>query len=333
MHDRTEDAATPQVGERGSSVWRSLAAILATFVILWFSLTTATSATIGALFAVGFAGFAAPVIVAVLAAAVTTFVVRSLTQQLRPFSAVGVTVMAVGIQTAWYFDAGELPIWWVQPGFELTHVISAAVAATALGIALGPLWLRLVGAVAAVGALVLLASLLAPDPPPVVEDTAQQQIDANYEYYIEQGIFPYTTDAPGSEVVGVFDYGPKSVLITTASGGVVEIITDRTPTVDKFEAWPCWFISDPNMGLEDTDVLADYSEWCAADAAGWTRVDGLGRALPMDGGLVAVKSADQYLIGLSEGTRPGIAAEVDAIASSLRMMTEAEVRAAPPLAR
>jgi hypothetical protein len=317
------------IGAPGVIVVRSMVAITATALVLWLAQSVWTWAIVITLFGQLW-GLLVLAIAVTLTGVVVAAILRVCTGRHHILGAVVVTISTAVLLAVALVRYGTIPMIWVQPGFELVHLLVSVIAAPILGLFLGPRWLRVVGAAALAGWLAFAIWFAPPTTPSQddqLHDQQQQQADANFEYYIENGVFPLVADLPGGTIVGhVPDGGPPRTLVLTADGGVVEIAFDSTPLETKTEIWPCWSIAEPNMGLEETDMLEDYAGWCVKDEAGWVRTDGTGVARIYEGGLVAVKAATEQNVDLAGGERPGTPTEVAEALAVLRPMTEDEVR-------
>lgn len=311
---------------------RSILAIAATSVILWIMLNVAFSGVVGLLFG-QWLGLAAMAVAVVLGCVAIARLLRILTGKRGVAAAMTVTLTAIVSLVVAFVGFGTVPMIWVQPGFELVHVLVAVPAALIVGLFTGPLALRLLGLV---GALALIAGgawLIAPDVaqelgPSQGEVQAQQQAERNFEAFIANGVYPYVADIPQGSIWGyVQDGGPFRTLTTTDGGGVLEVVHDPEPIDHNPEIAPCWYLAQPDMGLESTDALADYANWCTKDADVWLLTDGTGFAwMNEDGGLIAVRAAVEQNVKLADGERPANATEVAQASDAVRPMTEQEAR-------
>lgn len=302
-------------------------AIALTAVVLLVGLQMVLGGAVVLMFG-GLLGLAFLILVPIGVAAAISVILYLCTGRKHIGASVTVTLIAFVSLGIAFFSFGTVPMIWVQPGFELVYVLIAVPSALCLGLFLGTWPLRAIGA----AGLVLLTAgavwVTAPEPVPDVASEAQLQEDANFEAYVASGLFPMVADVPGGTIGGVVpDGGPPRTLSVTADGGVVEVVIDRYPITTNPSTVPCRYLSDTSRILDETDTLEEYADWCVADGDIWRLTDGTGYAR-MDGdSLVAVRSAIPQNVRTDEGERPANPAEVLEAWNSLRMMTEAEVRA------
>ncbi|MCP2030732.1 hypothetical protein L1277_000796 [Okibacterium sp. HSC-33S16] len=289
----------------------------------------------------GWAGLPLLIIAPVLAVILISIIVSVCTGRRNipgamPAATVVTFIAFVGLGIA-LFDFGTVPMIWVEPGFELVHVLVAVPAALTLGLFLVTWRLRVVGVVGIallIGVLVVITtsngqhvSSWQAEREALDAQQAAAQEDANFEAYIQSGTFPIVADLPGGTIFGVVsDGGPPRTLSTTVDGGVVEVVIDRNPIPTNPETTPCWYISAPNMGLEPTDTMQDYAAWCVQEGGLWRLTDGTGYARMEGDSVIATTSASTENVHLAGGARPASPEEVLEAWDSLRLMTEAEVR-------
>jgi len=305
---------------------RAALAMGLTAVILVMALSAGMGGAIAAMFG-GPLGLLVPVVVMAVAVVLISLVVSAVTGRRRIGAAVVVTVVAfvaLGVAVAGF---GTVPMLWVQPGFELVYLLIAVPSALMLGLFLGTWRLRAVGIV---GVALLVAGAMwvsVPEPQPAGPSADQLQRDANFEAYIDSGAFPMVADLPGGTIAGVVaDGGPARSLVVTARGGVVEVVIDRNPITANPDTAPCWYLAEPDMGLEETDTIDDYAAWCVRDGDEWRLTDGTGFARMENTSLIAAKSAISQNVRADAGERAADASEVLDAWRSLRVMTEAEAR-------
>lgn len=306
---------------------RLVAAIGATALVLWVALTIGGHAFVVLAFG-GMIGLAVLAVAVVVAGAAVAAVVFAFTGRRRIGAAITVTLLAFVATAVCIVGFGSIPMIWV--GFELAHLIVAVESALVLGMFLEPLWLRLVGAMSLVALMVAGAVLLAPEEPtstPEADTVADaQQIEADYESFLENGPFPMVADLPGATIVDLpDDSGSLRTLMITEGGGVLEILRQqREPT--EPDIFPCWTLTRDDPPLHPGDALADYASWCVKEGDLWRMVDGTGLASRDDGDLVALRAAFDADVAVAGGSRPANAEEIAAAWAALRPMTEAEVR-------
>ena len=331
MTTSTDGHVEPVASGSPRTLLRAGIAMGLTAIILLVALNVGMVGVVAALFG-GVFGLLVLLIVMAVAVVLITLIVSALTGRRRVRAAIVVTVVAFVAWGIAVFGFGTVPMLWVDPGFELVHVLIAVPSALMLGLFL-PTWqIRIVGGI---GVALLVAGVVwvsVPEPQAGGPSQDQQQIDANFEAFIDSGAFPMVADIPGGTIAGVVDDGgPARTLTVTADGGVVEVVIDRQPITANPDTAPCWYLSAPDMGLEDTDTMEDYAAWCVRDQDVWRLTDGTGYARMDGGSLVAARSAISQNVRAGAGERAADAAEVLEAWNSLRLMTEAEVREHRPL--
>lgn len=306
----------------------TLLALVLAALVLWAAVFFGAASFV----AIAFGGLLGLVFLAVVFAGAVVGIAaltRALTGRMRWGAAVTVVTIAAvgfGISLAHF---GTIPMIWIpQPGFELMYPIIAIAAALVLGLFLGPLPLRVVGALAAVGIIVVAVLAFQPEQPAVDPDAAASPEEqfAAYRQLYESAL---VSGVPGSSAVR-FDSlggpGPISWNLTTG-GGVVQVArVTADPASEIAELMPCWMLAHPNMDLQSTDSPSDYASWCVPDAEGWARTDGLGFARQTGDVLIAVTGAEPTETQIAGGTRPATADEVRAALESLRPPTVDELR-------
>jgi hypothetical protein len=319
---------------------RSGIALVLTALVLWASLDFGLRSAVVLLF-VGWAGLPI-VIIAPTGAVILISIIISICTGRRNIpaampAALVVTFAAfVGVGIA-LFDFGTVPMIWVQPGFELVYPLIAVSAALILGLFLGLWKVRVVGMIGIALLIGVVGVITTSNGPPVSSlqaerealgaQQAAEQEQANFEAYLASGTFPMVADLPGGTISGVVpDGGPPRTLSTTADGGVVEVVIDQKPNSANPDIDPCWSLAGPDMGLEHTDTIQDYADWCVQEGALWRLTDGTGYARMEGDSVIAVRSASTENVKKADGKRPANAKEVLEAWNSLRMMTEAEVR-------
>jgi hypothetical protein len=306
---------------------RLIAAIGATALLLWVALTIGGQAAVVLMFG-GLVGLAVLAIAVAAACATVAVVLAALTGRRRIGAAVTVTLLAFVATGVGIVGFGSIPMIWV--GFELVHLIVAVGSALVLGLFLEPLWLRIVGAASLVALIVAGAVLLAPEErvtePEPDPAAAAQQIEADYQSFLENGPYPMVADLPGATIVDLpDDSGYLRTLMITEGGGVLEIVrSQREPT--ESDIFPCWTLTRDDPPLHPADTLADYASWCVKEGALWRMVDGTGIASREDGDLIALRAAFDSDVTVAGGSRPANAEEIAAAWATLRPMTELEVR-------
>jgi hypothetical protein len=294
-------------------------------------LTVALNIGLGGLVAFAFGGVAGLVIsivVLVVAIGLIATVMSLVTAPHRIWAAVCATMVAFVALGIAVFGFGSVPMVWVSPGIDLVTVLIAIPSALTLGLFVSSWRARIVGLVGGVALVLGAVWVAAPEPAPTGPSQAELQIDANFEGYVSNGEFPLIADLPGASLIDV-SLDPAQSTIETADGGVIGIVIDRHPLMPlNPDIGPCWYILDVTAGIEvaETDTLEDYASWCVLDQGVWRLVDGTGYARIENGGVIAVSPAATALVQPAEGQRPPNAEGVLEAWTSLRPMTEAEVR-------
>lgn len=315
----------------GSGYGRSLLAIAGAIVVLWAGIYVGVQAFILALF--GRLAFlvAIPLALAAAAAAIAYFGKRATGRRHIGAGVIVTLIAAVALGFAMaHYDT--IPMVWVWPGIELAYVLIALGSGLALGLFLGPAWIRVAGAAAVAGLVAGLVVIQEPESPLADPDRPMTVVE-QYEQFAALNADALVSGVDGYAVARV-EAQPGAGVFTwmrTPAGGVVSI--ENVPDYfaqDRGPLGPCWSLADPNLSLdlEPTDSVDDYASWCVADAEGWTLTDGTGFTRAWDGGLVIVKGADHFGVVAAGGGQPAVAEEVAAAVASLRPITGEEMRLA-----
>ena len=326
-----DDAAAMEMARRAHpGAARSLLLIAATAGVLWAGLYVGVGLFLGVAFG-AYSMLASIAIVLALVVAALAVITRDGAGRPRVLAAFTVTFTAVASQVVALVYFGEIPMIWVKPGFELVFPVVAVASALVLGLFLGPRWVRVAGAVAAAAIVGCAFAVLRPEPP-AIDPHAVLSEEEQFAQFRDLAAGALVSDAAGSTVVYVDGTTGPGILavILTADGGVVEISHDPPypPDGEWAAVYPCWSLSHGDMGLEPTDAIEDYADWCVPDDDGWARTDGTGYARTRDDGNVTVMSAYDFYVGLVGGQRPATAAEVVAALANLRLITDEEMRVA-----
>jgi hypothetical protein len=307
-------------------------AILAAAFILWISLTLALGLGISSLFAAGPVGLLALPVVFTLTVVAITFALRALLGRHHVLAALCATGAAWIALLVVFFRAATIPILWVQPGFELTHVLIALPAAAMVGLFFDSVGFRIGGGIA-VAALVAVTLLIpgraAPpqaDPFPTLEEreaARESEIDA----FLADGAYALVPDLEGYELTSLsLGWGSSTTMVRTPSDGEVRI---SVQTGEPADYYPCLAMVAPYVDIASTPTLESFASWCYQDDLGWHRVDNVGEAFIRDGRLIIVVA--------TFGPSPDVAdqavahatgVDIDAVVAALRPMTDAEVRQA-----
>lgn len=295
--------------------------------VLWAGLYVGMSALMAVLFG-AIVGLVGIVIVMALVVAVLATIIKAATGSRRVGAAIAVTLFAGVAQAAALAHFGQIPMMWVQPGLDLVYPVVALFGAVALGLFLGPWWVRAAGAVAALAMVVGVGAVLRPEHP--VNDL--NRVRSEEEQFADFSALNSETlvsDAPGFEAVLVQRNDGYTAWERTPGGGVVQISFLSELWGDQGEpSYQCWILVGWGSGLESTDPVEDYAPWCVADGDGWARSDGLGLSRLRDGGFVYVLSSESYDVPLAQGSRRATAEEVALALATLRPITEDEMRVA-----
>lgn len=326
------------VGDRPSRGPVALALVSAV-AVHWVALYVAPVGLIAAGYGVA-VGLVVPIIVWTVAAVVLTLIASSFTGNrhagaatLSVFSAAMMLVMALA-------HDGTLPMLGAPAlRMDLVHPVIAIVATLVWGAFIGPVVLRVLGALVGAALIALAFTVFAPDPSPYEELTRTPTPEEAFARYSDGVSDELSTDAPGMTLAQIDGSGS---LVVTANGGVAHIRLDDNLPDGLTDRYPCWYIAEPNDGVETPEwdepelTAADYSESCVKDADGWRRTDDLAFAHRWGNGFVFVESVDgSFITGFgydavraAGGSRPANADEVAAILAGLRPINDDEIRAA-----
>jgi hypothetical protein len=313
---------------RRLSAGRALAAIGGTTL----ALTIAQVCGFGAFIVLAFGspiGFAILAVVFLVTCSVVVGVLKLATGRAHVVAAAFVTVATAVMLVAAVAWFGSTPMIWVWPSFDLAYLLIASTASLMLGLFIGPLWLRIVGAgvlCAVVVAIVWNSVATRTTEQARVDDVAQAQRDANFEAFLASGVHPMVPAIPGAQIARIVaDGGPAQSWTVTADGGVVRVDVNQV-SPEMADAHPCWWLAAPNTPLEMTDTLEGYADFCVRDADGWARPDGTGVVRIEGDRMIAVVGAHDEYLDLPGASRAADAGEVAAAAGSLRELSEAELR-------
>ncbi|CAN7479312.1 hypothetical protein LJR042_003198 [Microbacterium maritypicum] len=156
----------------------------------------------------------------------------------------------------------------------LLHVAVCALAALTLGIFLGPMPLRVAGAVSAAALVAVLALVPTPTETAAV-DRANAEADRSAEVkasWIRSGKFPLVTDLAGWSNVEVRATGTDAATWVRSDTGSVARIIIQWNAVDPDPLAPCNFIGGP--GREWDRGPDQLPSWCVRTGDQWSRSDG-----------------------------------------------------------
>lgn len=310
---------------------RIAAAVAGVAAILWVAQSVAVTAFVIAAFG-GPAGLVPLVVVFALAWFAVAGALKLATRRWHVVLA-GAAVVATTVALFLAVTARGIPIVWIAlpgaGGVELAYPVIAAGVALWVGLLLGPRWSRVLAALLAVAAIAWIAWTGVQERAAEAaarDSVADAQREANFEYFLDEGVHPMTSDLAGSDVLAVTASGSTgTTTLVTAEGGVVAISVAAVPA-DMGDGGPCLWLASPADAYEPDAGLEEYSDFCVRDTEGWRRPDGTGVARIEGDRLVAVVAQVPDSAAPSEATRAGNAGEVAAVASELRTFTEDELR-------
>ena len=306
---------------------RSLLAMGIATGVLWAGIYVGMAAFIGVLYG---ALWALVIVVAVVAGVVAVLAALARAATGRQGWGAGITValfalVAMGVALA---EFSTIPMIWVKPGLELVYPVIAITSALVFGLFLGPVWIRVVGAFAALGVAVGSVLVLKPEPTAIDLNAPMSEAEqfAAFRDLTERAL---VSDAPGSTVARVDAPWGVVALELTEDGGVVEIYRDVYASgADIGTGDACGYLSYQYINVGSTDSTEHYADWCAADDAGWARTDGRGYVRVLDGTVVVVRSASDSDVQSAGGQRVATPSEVAQALATLRPVTDDELRAA-----
>lgn len=263
-----------------------------------------------------------------------------------PVAAVGLTAALVGLSRAllgrrsilgsasvtlllaaigaYGFASGILsPLGW---GTDVPlHLLVCSLCAIALGAFLPPWQLRVVGIAATVAVVALIASI--PTSAAIAEaerlEREAQQRQDSIEHLLERGARPVVTELEGWSHPRIHPTGDWATTWARNSAGAVATILvaadDGRPVVGDW----CHYLTRPG---DAAPAGPDASpEWCVPTDTGWTRSDGTATVFHDADRLIAIRPADQNIAAQAGGTRSATAADIAALAGSLRPMSDSEL--------
>lgn len=299
----------------------------AAFGALWAGVYVGMSAFVAVLFG-GFVGLAGVAIVMVVVVAVLAGIAKAATGRRRVGAAIVVTLFAGAAQAGALAHFGEIPMMWVRPGLDLVYPVVALCGAFVFGAFLGPRWVRVASAAAALATAVAAVSVLGAGSAEFDLGNGSSP-EEQFARFKLRNSGTLVAEAQGFEVVRVHRAGAYTAWERTPGGGVVEIAYyDRPPEADVAAVYPCWTLRYGQMGLDSTAKVEDFADWCVPDDEGWTRTDGTGFARLRGDVYVTVKSADDVNVQFAGASRTASPAEVALALAALRPITEEEMRVA-----
>lgn len=265
-----------------------------------------------------------PVVAVMLMLSISGFS-RAVTGRWHVLGAVTATIAlagagAYGLLTGVLEPLFTQPEWW-------PHVLVCFLSAGLLGLFLGPVVVRIVGAISAI-ALIATLVLLPTSADKAAEQHAQNQqqlADEQRDYFLAEGTHPVVTDLVGwANPLVRATGGDAMTWVVSDDGAVADIlVTGHVNEATMYPMAPCTWIQ--RQGDFGTSVNGALPDWCVKTEAGWARADGTGASFVQDGNLIAVNIGDDFDIRDTGGTRPATPEEISALVSSLRPMTDAEI--------
>ncbi|WP_345800426.1 hypothetical protein AAIB33_13225 [Microbacterium sp. AZCO] len=319
--------ADVEVPSRAVSPWRpsagrSLAVIGITAALMLVADAVVSQLVVFAMF-LGVTPLVGIPFVAVLLIVAIALVGKKLTGKAPVAGAIVVTMLLSALGAYGFLNGILAPI---TLGGSPVHFLTVALSAVALGLFLGPLMLRLLGAAAAVSAVVL------PAVQPTSADRARAQSEAaaaerdaeNLHYFLTEGTFPVVTDLDGWRNARVRATGAAAdTWLVSDAGAVATVYASGPVDGSAIGTAACGFLIRP--GEADSPTPDAYPDWCVQTDEGWSRSDGTAVAYVIDDDFVVLDIADDVEVGELDGTRPASAADIEHLAGTLRPMTRAEV--------
>ncbi|MFG6445850.1 hypothetical protein ACFXQA_11335 [Microbacterium sp. P07] len=314
---------------------RSLVTIAVVAACIGIGIQLSFLAFVMAIFS-GLVGLVFIPVILFLVSLATVAAVRTIFGRGRALGTLSVVALAAVLTVTAALRLNAPPIEWTWLPLLANPIVAiAAISAASLGLFLRPWWIRVIGGVAAAGALTFLfvpaiqeaweAQLAAgvQQQADAAEDQRMAEKDAAFETYLAESQHPAVPDLPGLTVWEV-NAGPEYTItsVSAPSGGSLEIWVNATGTHETNEASPCWLmLPDPGKGFNMEETLDDYAYFCVRDERGWSRIDGTAAARVFDGKLVTV---------LPSGTNgvPPSPDEIEQAISAIRFMDDEEFRAA-----
>ena len=216
-------------------------------------------------------------------------------------------------------------------GFSTVPIIAGVFSALAAGLAMPRRWARVLGAIALIGAISVIAV------PVALADAARQReadaaaqvaADAALEQRVAGSTLPAIATAPGWSVWDVQPSDYVSIAhVVTADGGALRIDTVGESADTGRDALGCWMLVG-DLGVFDETVTMDhYAGVCEEVAAGrWELADGSGLAVVHDSVLVLLTTVDPETAEAAGGTRPATTAELSDAADNLHVISRDELR-------
>ncbi|GEL98140.1 hypothetical protein CTE05_16870 [Cellulomonas terrae] len=206
------------------------------------------------------------------------------------------------------------------------HLLLCVLSAVTLGLFLGPWPLRGAGVAAAATLVALVLVLPTSGERAAVEharaeaETQRQNAEARQqvtEHFLDQRAFPVLAESPGWRNPKIRATGWDAMTWMVNDVGAVATALVLAPVEESEDTTLCAYIGRPGDGAP--------ADWCIRTGAVWTRADGTGVAYIDGGRAVAIKAADEFTVAQAGGSSSATAADIAALATSVRAMTDAEV--------
>ncbi|ANG86408.1 hypothetical protein [Microbacterium aurantiacum] len=264
-------------------------------------------------------------VVAVILTLVISVLSRAMTGRWHVLGAVTATIALAGAGAYGLLNGILNPIF-TQPEWW-PHALVCLLTAGLLGLFLGPVAMRIVGAISAVTLIATLV-LLPTSADKAAEQHArnqQQLVNEQLDYFLAEGTRPVVTDLAGWRNPLIRATGGDAMTwVVSDDGAVADIrVTGHVNEATMDPMAPCTWIQRP--GDAGGSVNGALPDWCVQTEAGWVRGDGNGASFVRDGTLIAVNIGDDYDIRDTGGSSPATPEEISALAASLRPMTDAEI--------
>jgi hypothetical protein len=235
--------------------------------------------------------------------------------------AVSIVLVAAG---AYGYQSGALSLFGhINPA---AHLLLCVLSALTLGLFLGPWPLRVAGAAAAATLVALVVILPTSGERAAIEraqaeaETQRQDAEARQqaiEHFLDEGAFPVLAESPGWRNPQIRATGWDAMTWMVNDVGAVATALVLSPVEESEDTTLCAYISRPGDGPS--------TDWCIRTGTVWTRADGAGVAYIEGRQAVAITAADTFTVDQAGGSSSATAADIAALAASVRPMTDAEV--------
>ena len=205
------------------------------------------------------------------------------------------------------------------------HLALIGLCALTFGLFLGPIPMRVLGALAMVGAIVLMA--LQPTSQQRAEAAAQAAVEQRQaealDAFLKQAAFPEVTDLTDWTNARIWAGVFQSTTWLVSSTGAVVVVGIQAPGDQaKIANGACYFIQRPGEEPAGVDV---YPDWCLRTDTGLARSDDTGFFFVQDDRFIIVNPGTDQDVQLLGTGHPATAEDIAALMPSLREMTRDEV--------